>query len=115
MKEDQAVIRIMAETKKKIQKLAKKYNYKDVTVLAALNKVSKNLQLNVFNAIKILPRTDALLKIKEFIEKKETSIKRIVHGNSSIRINTKGLSKDKKELILMHIKEIEILLKDIIK
>lgn len=90
----------------------RKNNYKDVTVLAALNQIPKQFQLEVFNTVRILPRNDALLKIKEYLLKKDTEIKRVIHANSSIKINTKGLSKDVKERVLSYIKDIEQLLKE---
>jgi ParB family chromosome partitioning protein len=90
----------------------KKANYKDVTVLAALNKVVIESQSTLFNLIKILPRNEALLKIKDFLTNKQVSIKRIVHGNHNIKINTKGLSKETKEQVLNYVREIEYLLKE---
>ncbi len=85
-------------------------NYKDVTVLAAINKIEKMNQLKLFNSIKILPRNDALLKIKEFLTTKKVSVKRVIHGNNHIKINTKGVSKETKEEVLAHIHKIESLL-----
>lgn len=89
-----------------------KINYKDVTVLAAINKIDKTKQFELFNIIKILPREEALKKIKDFSAKKEISIKRVQHGNNSININTKGLSKNAKEKVLAFIQEIELLLQN---
>jgi len=85
-------------------------NYKDVTVLAAINKIDKSNQLTLFNTIKILPRNEALLKIKEFLITKKVSVKRVIHGNHHIKINTKGVSKEIKEEVLAHIHKIESLL-----
>ena len=87
-----------------------KINYKDVTVLAAINKIQKNEQIKIFNLIKILPRNEALQKIKDFTKKKKVTVKRIVHGNNNITINTKGLPKDIKEKIINYMHEIESLL-----
>jgi len=87
-----------------------KIHYKDVTVLAAINKIEKNKQLDIFNSIKILPREIALEKIKIFLSKKEVTIKRVQHNNNSIKINTKGISRETKDKIIAHIQEIELLL-----
>ena len=88
-----------------------KISYKDVTVLAAINKVDLDKQLTLFNIIKILPREEALLKIKEFLKNKDITIKRVIHANNNIKINTKGISEVTKKEILSHIQEIELLLK----
>lgn len=87
-----------------------KIQYKDVTVLAAINKVAKEHQLTIFNLVKILPRNEALEKIKEFTKKKNVIIKRIIHSNNNITINTKGISKKTKEKIIAYMHEIESLL-----
>jgi ParB family chromosome partitioning protein len=87
-----------------------KIKYKDVTVLSAINKIIKTEQLHIFNKIKILPRNEALKKIKEYTQKKHVVIKRVVHGNNNITINTKGLTKNTKEKIITYIHEIEFLL-----
>ena len=84
--------------------------YKDVTVLSAINKIELDKQVELFNQIKILPRNEALKKIKEFMTKKTLNVKRIIHGNNSITINTKGVPKDVKNSILQHIQSIEDLL-----
>ena len=42
--------------------------------------------------------------------KKTLNVKRIIHGNNSITINTKGVPKDVKNSILQHIQSIEDLL-----
>jgi len=84
--------------------------YKDVTVLSALNKIDTASQLELFNLIKILPRDEALKKIKEFTPTKKVIIKRVIHGNNNIKINTKGISKDKKETIFEYIHKIEAIL-----
>jgi len=87
-----------------------KIQYKDVTVLAAINKIQKDKQLKIFNLVKILPRNEALQKIKDFTKKKNIVVKRIVHGNNNITINTKGLPKKTKEKIIAYMHEIESLL-----
>ena len=84
--------------------------YKDVTVLAALNKIPKEKQLNLFEQIKILPRTEALEKIKKFSQNKTLDVKRIIHANNSIKINTKGISSTSKEKILQYIHKIDDIL-----
>ncbi|QOP46817.1 ParB/RepB/Spo0J family partition protein [Sulfurimonas paralvinellae] len=84
--------------------------YKDVTVLAAINKISKNDQIDIFEKIRILPRNEALIKIKEYTRKKHIKVKRVIHGNNNITINTKGLTKPIKEKIIAYIHEIELLL-----
>jgi len=89
-----------------------KSSYKDVTVLAAINKIEKCNQLNLFNSIKILPRNEALLKIKQFLKLKHVSVKRVIHGNNLIKINTKGVSKETKIKILVHMHQIESLLNE---
>ena len=60
--------------------------------------------------MKILPRNEALQKIKDFTKKKDIIVKRIVHGNNNITINTKGLPKKTKEKIISYMHEIESLL-----
>lgn len=87
-----------------------KINYKDVTVLAAVNKIDKVKQLELFNLIKILPRNEALKKIKDFTPNTKTAVKRVMHANNNIKINTKGISKETKQKVLSHIHEIEQLL-----
>jgi len=85
-------------------------NYKDVTVLAALNKVNSIAQFDLFNLIKILPRNEALEKIKAYNSNKKVLVKRVVQGNNHIKINTKGISKEKKEEISLYIQKIETIL-----
>ncbi len=87
-----------------------KINYKDVTVLAAINKIEKTKQYGLFNEIKILPREEALLKIKKFTINKNILTKRVVHSNNNIKINTKGVSKETKQRIMSFIRNIEQLL-----
>lgn len=87
-----------------------KMHYKDVTVLAAINKIEKDKQLKIFNIVSILPREEALKKIKDFTAKKEVTVKRVIHGNNNITINTKGLSKKTKEKIVEYMREIESLI-----
>lgn len=84
--------------------------YKDVTVLAALNKIPQENQLNLFEQIRILPRTEALEKIKKYSQNKALPVKRIIHANNSIKINTKGISTTSKEKILQYIHKIDDLL-----
>lgn len=86
-----------------------KHKYKDVTVLAALNKIETAKQLEIFNAIKILSREEALKIIKNALKSKEVIVKRITHGNNQIKINTKGASPEIKEKILEYVKQIESL------
>ncbi|MDQ7060672.1 MAG: ParB/RepB/Spo0J family partition protein [Sulfurimonas sp.] len=86
--------------------------YKDVTVLAALNKINTNQQLDLFNVIKILPRNEALKKIQAFSETKYILVKRVLHSNTTIKINTKDISQDIKSKVLAYVSEIEKLLED---
>ena len=88
----------------------KKSNYKDITVLSVINKFDKEKQLEIFNLIKILPREEALRKMKNFSKSKKINIGRVVHHNNQIKINTKGVSKEIKEKVLEHIKQIENIL-----
>lgn len=99
LKLDEMVLKMISEIK-----------YKDVTVLAMLNKVSKEKQLEIFNNIKNLPRALALNKIKLFLNANILNVKRINHGNNSININTKGLENDVKLKVLKYIDQIEKLL-----
>jgi len=85
--------------------------YKDATVLAALNKITLNQQLDIFNTIKNLKRDDALIEIKKATLKKETTLKRVIHSNSSIKINTKGIDAETKKKVIKQLKIIEELLK----
>jgi len=87
-----------------------KIKYKDVTVLAAINKINSKAQIKLFNQIKNLPRNEALKKIKDFASDKEILIKRVVHANNTIRINTKGVSEEIKQKVLSYIHNIEKLL-----
>jgi len=91
-------------------KEVKNINYKDATVLAALNKVPIEKQLVTFNTIKNLKRDDALNELKSLSIKKEITLKRVTHSNSSIKINTKGISADIKTELMKHLKIIEELL-----
>ena len=91
--------------------LIKTSSYKDATVLAALNKVPLNNQSNVFESIRHLKREEALDVIKRLSEKKPALIKRVTHSNSSIKINTKGISKETKTQLMHHLQKIEELLK----
>ena len=88
----------------------RKSNYKDITVLAVINKFEKERQLEIFNLIKILPREEALKKMKSFFKSKQVNVNRIVHSNNQIKINTKGANKETKEKVLEYIKLIEDLL-----
>ena len=90
----------------------KKMKFKDATILAALNKVSNEKQLEVFNSIKNLKRDDALLLIKKISKKIEVPERRVVHSNTSIKINTKGISEDKKKMLLEYLQKIENLLEN---
>lgn len=85
----------------------KKIKYKDATVLAALNKVPSEKQFSVFDDIKTLKRADALNYIQKIKDGKKAIVKRIVHSNNSIKINTKGISKDQKDKVMYFLKEIE--------
>ncbi len=94
-----------------VLKEVKSEKFKDATVLAALNRVNQEKQLEVFDQIKNLKREDALAFIKNIsLKKREEGIRRIVHSNNSIKINTKGISKEKKEQLLKYLKDIEELL-----
>ncbi|MDQ7021664.1 MAG: ParB/RepB/Spo0J family partition protein [Candidatus Dojkabacteria bacterium] len=86
--------------------------YKDVTVLAALNKINTDQQLALFNVIKILPRNEALKKIQSFSATKHILVKRVVYNNTTIKINTKDISPDIKSKVLSYVSEIEKLLED---
>ena len=85
-------------------------NYKDVTVLAAINRIDIDSQLNLFNIIKFLPRNEALQKIKNFSPLINDSLKRVIHGNNHIKINMKGIPKETKQEIFTYIHKIESLL-----
>lgn len=84
--------------------------FKDATILAALNKVEKEKQLEIFNNIKNMKREDALLLIKKVSQNIKVPTKRVVHSNSSIKINTKGISVETKEKLLEYLHQIEKLL-----
>jgi len=101
-----SILKLSESVLKKISAI----NYKDVTVLAALNKMETNKQFELFELIHILPREEALKKIKEFSLKKSATVKRVVHANNNIKINTKGVSKEVKAKVLEHIHQIESLL-----
>ena len=89
----------------------KKINYKDVTVLSALNKIQDDIQYEIFDKIKYLPRDESLETIKNILSnKRESFIKRVVRGNNSIKINTKGIKKEKRDEIYEYISKIELLL-----
>jgi len=90
----------------------KKIKFKDATILAALNKVSKDKQLEVFKEIKNLKRDDALFLIKKISKKIEVPQRRVVHSNTSVKINTKGISEEKKKILLEYLQKIENLLED---
>lgn len=87
-------------------------NYKDVTVLAAINRIDIDSQLNLFNIIKFLPRNEALQKIKNFSPLINDSLKRVIHGNNHIKINMKGITKEVKQEIFTYIHKIESLLSE---
>ena len=87
-----------------------KSHYKDVTVLAALNKIPQENQFMLFEQIRILPRIEALERIKKFSQNKALDVKRIIHANNSIKINTKGISTISKEKILQYIHKIDNIL-----
>lgn len=89
----------------------KKSSYKDVTILAALNKVSNDMQLEVFKKIQNLKREDALLYIQKIAQKKTVELRRVIHSNNIIKINTKGISKEQKEQLMQYLQNIEDLLK----
>jgi len=48
--------------------------------------------------------------MKSYSKTKKVSVNRIIHSNNQIKINTKGVSKEIKEKVLEHIKQIENLL-----
>ncbi len=87
-----------------------KNKYKDVTVLAALNKVPTQEQLQIFEKIKFLSRFEALEEIKNSLNKKDVVVKRVIKGNNSIKVNTKGLDAQTKEKVYSYIKQIENIL-----
>lgn len=87
-------------------------NYKDVTVLAAINRIDIDSQLNLFNIIKFLPRNEALQKIKNFSPLINDSLKRVIYGNNHIKINMKGIPKEAKQEIFTYIHKIESLLSE---
>jgi len=87
-------------------------NYKDVTVLAAINRIDIDSQLNLFSVIKFLPRNEALQKIKNFSPLINDSLKRVIHGNNHIKINMKGITKEVKQEIFTYIHKIESLLSE---
>lgn len=67
-------------------------------------------QLEVFQKIKNMKRDDALLLIKQVSQNIKAPTKRVIHSNSSIKINTKGISAQKKEKLLEYLHQIEKLL-----
>ena len=101
-----SILKLSNEVLEEISKI----HYKDVTVLAAINKIKIDEQIKIFNLIKILPRNEALLKIKDYIKKKNIKVKRVAYNNNKISINTKGLEKKLKDKIIEHIHQIELLL-----
>lgn len=90
----------------------KSIKFKDATILAALNKIPKEEQAGVFNSVKNLKRDDALQIIKKVSKKNEISPRRVIHSNTSVKINTKGISEDKKMKLLEYLKKIENLLEN---
>jgi len=103
-----SILKLSNEVLEEISKI----HYRDVTVLAAINKIQTDKQIKIFNLIKILPRNEALQKIKEYTKKKDIIVKRVVHSNNNITINTKGLSKKTKDKIIEYIHDIESILKN---
>jgi ParB family chromosome partitioning protein len=87
-----------------------KKGYKDVTVLAALNKVPTQEQLQIFDKIQFLSRSEALKTIKKSLSKNDIVVKRVVKGNNSIKVNTKGLDDETKEKVYSYIQQIENIL-----
>jgi len=93
-----------------LDKIAKA-NYKDVTVLAALNKISFEKQLYLFDKIILLPRNEALHIIKESSINNNVVVKKVIYSNNTIKINTKGVPDNIKKEVYEYIEEIENLLK----
>lgn len=84
--------------------------YNDVTVLSALNKLSKD-HLEIYNAIKNLDRKTALQYIKEKLENKSPIVvNRIITSGNKVTINLKGLSSTKKSEIKQYIDKINNIL-----
>jgi len=101
-----SILKLSNEVLEEISKI----HYRDVTVLAAVNKIQTDQQIKIFNLIKILPRNEALQKIKDYTKKKDIIVKRVAYNNNNISINTKGLAKKTKDKIIKYIHEIESLL-----
>jgi len=101
-----SILKLSNEVLEEISKI----HYRDVTVLAAVNKLQTDQQIKIFNLIKILPRNEALQKIKDYTTKKDIIVKRVAYNNNNISINTKGLAKKTKDKIIEYIHEIESLL-----
>lgn len=95
-----------------VLKSISKNDYRDATVLAAINQVDQEKQIEIFELIRVLPRDEALSEIKKFVLNKPVSIKRVHHTNTTIKISTKGLPKVIKEKIYLYVKEIENLLEN---
>jgi len=101
-----SILKLSNEVLEEISKI----HYRDVTVLAAVNKLQTDQQIKIFNLIKILPRNEALQKIKDYTTKKDIIVKRVAYNNNNISINTKGLAKKTKDKVIEYIHEIESLL-----
>ena len=101
-----SILKLSNEVLEEISKI----HYRDVTVLAAVNKIQTDQQIKIFNLIKILPRNEALQKIKDYAKKKNIIVKRVTYNNNNISINTKEKKKKTKDKIIEYMHEIEFLL-----
>lgn len=80
--------------------------YSDITVLSALNKISENQLVKVYNEVKSLSRQDALNHIKTTISK-PAKVKKIIEiSKQKVILNLKDVSDEKRV-------KLEILLQDI--
>jgi ParB family chromosome partitioning protein len=84
--------------------------YTDITVLSALNKIDVEMLDKIYSEIKSLSRIDALETIKKTLSKPVKQKNDVVISKDKIVINTKGLSADKKEKIIVMINQIKELI-----
>ena len=103
----------VSKLEENVLKLIKKIKYRDVTVLAALNKIDSVEQYNIFLKISNLSREDALKIIKNFNIGSTVVAKRVVKGNNRIVINTKNIPNDIKFEVTKYLEKIENLLNGI--
>jgi len=88
--------------------------YRDIHVLSALNKIKDEAEASkLFNEIKQLTRTDAILQINNYLSSSEKiDIKgRVLSTKDKIVINTKNIDEEIKIQISELVKKIEKLLK----